>query len=95
MPRNAHNYTQLGIGICGHVVGTWPQIAELGGRNPEVICETCMRERFELDGEEVVVWVRLKETETVGLPKPAPKPRVKKPKPLSPWQTLLQQEGLF
>jgi hypothetical protein len=58
-----------------------------------------MCERHALDPDDVlVVWVKLRTTETVGLPvvpKPKRKPREPKPKKLSPWEALLAQEGLF
>lgn len=94
--RRSSVYTQLGIGDCGHVVVTWPQVADIGGRNPVVVCEQCMREKYGLSvDEQLLVWVALKETSvTPAVSKPKVK-REKKPKPLTPWQTLLQQEGLF
>jgi hypothetical protein len=90
--RNQHNYTQLAIGDCGHVVVAWPLVAELGGRNPEVVCEECTKAKYGLV-DELLVWVRIKEP-TVKPVAPS-KPRAKKEKALSPWQSLLRQEGLF
>jgi len=94
MSRSRYDYSQLGIGVCGHVVHTWPQIFELGGRGLVVICEDCTRIANELpDSEGLHVWVPLVEKSKPATAKAEPKP--KKVKPLSPFDQLLQQEGLL
>ena len=94
MSRNRYDYSQLGIGDCGHVVHTWPQVYELGGRGLTVICEDCTRIANELpDSEGLHVWVPLKVEKKEAAASPEPKP--KKPKKLSPFNALLQQEGLL
>lgn len=94
MPRSSYDYTQLGLGICGHVVGTWPQITDLGGRNPQVICDTCTREKYALPDDEVLtVWVPLKpDAKKIAAKVAVKKKAPKKAKPLSPWNALMQEE---
>jgi hypothetical protein len=92
-------YTQLAIGICGHVVGTWPQITDIGGSNPLVVCEECTQREYALNGDETFIWVRLAPDKTVGVTAKLPKPkRASKPKverPLTVLEKILREEGLF
>lgn len=78
------DYNQLGIGDCGHVVGTWPLITNFRGGNRRVFCDKCGG---------VLVGLKKKELHpTLTRPR---KPNVKKSaKPKSPFLTLLQEEGL-
>jgi hypothetical protein len=60
-----------------------------------------MAEKYAVSGEQVVVWVPLRAGAKPGLAQGVKQPAKKvakkppKPKALTPWQTLLQQEGLF
>jgi len=90
---NRDTYTQLAIGDCGHVVQMWPVVTDLGGANPRVICDDCTKEQYGIARGEQFVIVRVRQPD-----KSKPKPRKstpRKPKPLSPFQQLLKQEGLF
>jgi len=60
VPRSSA-YNQLGIGDCGHVVSTWPQLTDLLGRNPRVNCEDCLREQFKVDPSATFFLVKLAE----------------------------------
>lgn len=96
--RRSEDYAQLGIGDCGDVVHTWPQITGLNGREPtRVICDDCTKEKYGIDPlQPLTVWVRLKQEKLSPIIKPrkkAPKKVTKKPK--SAWAALLEQEGLF
>jgi hypothetical protein len=74
------------------VVHTWPQICDIGGRNPTVICEDCTRDQNGVE-EPLHIWVPLKQD-----PKPVQKdaePKPKKVKKLNPFDALLVQEGLL
>lgn len=76
----------------------WPQVCDIGGGNPIVVCDDCTRDRYGLENDEqLAVWVAVKPKpvkKTVESAVSKPK-KPKKEKPLSPWQTLLRQEGLF
>lgn len=69
----------------------WPLITRIGRSNTgEVICDTCTREKYGIDGaEELTVWVRVDlKDETKPKPKRAPRKKVEKePKP-NPWLQL-------
>lgn len=95
-------YTQTGIGDCGHVVITWPQVSELGGRNARVICDECTRAKYDIPTAEQFIWVRLvkkpkaeyEETDP-DMPTPKAKRAPTKRKPKGVLAQLLQQEGMF
>ena len=90
MPRAEYNYAQTYIGSCGHLVGGWPIVTKLGGRDPEVPCDDCTREMYALHGDDApAVWVRIKVAEEVGKPKVKRKPVPKKVKPPAPWEVIL------
>ncbi len=96
MAQRRSEYNQLGIGDCGHVVHTWPQVTALGGRNPRVICEDCTRAEHGIPDGEPMIWVKLSDKK-IGYPKakPAPRKRTPKPKRVSTWDNFMKQEGLF
>ena len=104
MPRSnrprSSPYVQTGIGDCGHVVGTWPQISGLGGRDARVICDTCTKEKYGILSEENLIIVRLKtppkpdwDEADPSVPQPRKKPPKKKAK--TGLALLLEQEGFF
>lgn len=101
MVRSRYDYSQSAIGICGHVVGTWPQICDPGGHNPVVPCETCTRAQFDIpEDERLTVWVAIPTAstqivETADKPKIKPKKRVKKEKPKTYMDELLTHAGFF
>jgi hypothetical protein len=82
--RSRDRYNQSGIGDCGHVVGTWPQVTDMGGRNPRVICDTCTREQYGIAPQEKIIVVFLRDDS----PKPYSPPRKRRVKPV-------QDEVLF
>lgn len=92
-------YTQLGIGDCGHVVEAWPQVQHLGSRFPRVICTDCTLALYGVsvgDGEVAVVNMVRKVKTTP--PKEVHKQRARR-KPAarmsSVYESFLKQEGLF
>ena len=92
--RPSNEYRQLGIGDCGHVVGTWPLIERLKERH--VICDECTRERLKLTGDETIMWVKLKKMKKDPSAIPRKRaPRKKAPKAATGYQAFLQQEGLW
>jgi len=97
MPRRSgkpEQYNQLGIGDCGHVVHTWPQVRERGGKT-RVLCIDCGKKEYGVDST-VEVTVYLRHEDIHEKPKPPPKPKAA---PRAPRKTamrkLLEQEGLW
>jgi hypothetical protein len=94
MTRN-YLYTQTVIGDCGHLCDAWPTVAELGGRNPTVICDICTREKYKIpEADGIAVWVRINKDERPpdAPPKRERKPVAKKVKPPQPWEVFLSND---
>jgi hypothetical protein len=56
--RRSSPYNQLGIGDCGHVVHTWPQVHTRKGTI--VICDECTAEKYGLPPNVQGLWVYLR-----------------------------------
>lgn len=89
MPARQHNYTQLVIGFCGHVVQAWPQVRPIGG-TPEVICEECTEAKWKIGPNDgLSVWVAIDKSPdeddgpvtTANATRKAVTPRKSPPKP--------------
>ncbi len=97
MPSPVSNgtYTQLGIGDCGHVVGTWPLVTNIAGGDKRVICDTCTREKYGIrNGEEFAI-VRLLENKPAPRPKDLPRKRAKRAPKSNPFMQMLAPEEFF
>lgn len=69
----------------------WPQVSDIGGGNPEVICDVCTREQMSIpDGEVIGIWVRIEPPKEVVKAKPK---RTRKPPVKTVRCSLCQQKG--
>ncbi len=92
MPRRTeYSYTQICLGVCGHLCEEWPLVSGIGGTDPQVVCGTCTQEEYGLEDWEasgLYVWVRIRER-SPDKPKPAKKARKPKPKKPNIWDQFL------
>jgi len=57
--RKPHRYVQTAIGMCGHVVSTWPLVQPIGGK-PEVVCDECTEAKWKVGPSDgLSVWVAI------------------------------------
>ena len=94
-PTSNGEYTQLGIGDCGHIVELWPMVTDFGGKNPRVICDDCTRIHYGIDNGDQFFIVKVVEKKDQSNRKPPPKKRAPRaPKPKTGFAALLEREGL-